>query len=243
MRARSACTKFFLCVSLGSNRMDRPCHVVMLSMGFSPHGYVWWIQTIQKMLVSACQINSGAQIGRIRLRTLSDLQLSACVSQRGKQVQFDASLGAQIALQMLSLLLHGGQSGQQHVRVFLHAVVLPQSLSPENTSDSENQRETLRRINIRGRKVHWFPEHLCVITFIKSTSCFSWWTRVSFTYLGNQCDAGKTLTTHWWWPYKKHMKAEIHRKMILSVWRLGMFYSSLTSVPLLLTWKQAQWFY
>lgn len=124
------------------------------------------------MLLLACQVKSVVQIGRIRLRTLSDLQLSACVSQSGEQVQFDASLGAQIALQMLSLLLHGGQSGQQHVRVFLHAVVLPQSLSPENTSDSENQCETLCRVNTRGHKVHWFPEHLCIVTFISPGCVF-----------------------------------------------------------------------
>lgn len=99
------------------------------------------------MLLLACQVNSAVQIRRIKLRTLSDFQLSACVSQSGEQVQFDASLGTQIALQMLSLLLHGGQSGQQHVRVFLHAVVLPQSLCPENTSDSENECEMLCTIN------------------------------------------------------------------------------------------------
>lgn len=65
-----------------------------------------------------------------RIETLSDLQLSAGVSQGGEQVQFDASLGAQVVLQMLSLLLHGRQSGQQHVCLFLHTAVLSQSLSP-----------------------------------------------------------------------------------------------------------------
>lgn len=66
-----------------------------------------------------------------RAGTLSNLQLPACVSQSGEQVQFDASLGAQVVLQMLSLLLHGRQSGQQHVCLFLHTAVLSQSLSAE----------------------------------------------------------------------------------------------------------------
>lgn len=67
--------------------------------------------------------------GLIKGATLSDFQLPACISQSGEQVQLDAGLCAQVVLQVLSLLLHGGQRGQQHVRLLLHAAVLPQSLS------------------------------------------------------------------------------------------------------------------
>lgn len=63
------------------------------------------------------------------MQTLSDLQLSTGVSQCREQVQFDAGLSAQVVLQMLSFLLHGWQSGQQHVCLFLHTAVLSKSLS------------------------------------------------------------------------------------------------------------------
>lgn len=75
---------------------------------------------------------------------MSDLQLPAGVSQSREQVQFDAGLGAQVVLQMLSVLLHGRQRGQQHVRLFLHAAVLPQSLRPKEHINSENRRKPWR---------------------------------------------------------------------------------------------------
>lgn len=112
---------------------------------------VSWKSHIQQALRKHNKCNDGAQ-RRIekRSRTLSDFQLSAGVSQSREQVQLDASLSAQIALQMLSFLLHGWQSGQQHVRLFLHAVVLSQSLSPKNTLNSKNVCKTSVRLPPEG---------------------------------------------------------------------------------------------
>lgn len=62
------------------------------------------------------------------MSTLSDLQLPACVPQSGEEVQFDAGLSAQVALQVLGFILHHRQGGEQQLRVLLHAAVRPQSL-------------------------------------------------------------------------------------------------------------------
>lgn len=97
---------------------------------------------------------------------MSDLQLPARVPQGGEEVQLDARLGAQVALQVLGLVLHGGQSGQQQVRVLLHAAVLPQSL-PRESAEHVGQREQLmvkkKKANRRQeKKGQWFPK-CCVI--------------------------------------------------------------------------------
>lgn len=137
-----------------------------------------------------------------RKGTLRDLQLPACVSESWEQVQLDASLGAQIALQMLSLLLHGWQGGQQHVRLFLHALVLSQSLGPHNTSEHAETSAQLPHDRLSHR--FGFPSVLDIFFL-----CFLYLHAHLFKcfHLGNQSATEKTGTTHWWWigqPFKKH---------------------------------------
>lgn len=98
---------------------------------------------------------------------MSDLQLPAGVSQSREQVQFDAGLGAQVVLQMLSVLLHGRQCGQQHVCLFLHAAVLPQSLRPKEHINSENRRKPWRTWSHRL----WWPR-LGEVSALVSYGCF-----------------------------------------------------------------------
>lgn len=98
---------------------------------------------------------------------MSDLQLSAGVSQRREEVQLDPGLGAQVVLQVLSLLLHGRQGGEQHVRLFLHATVLSQSLS--STTQTSVIRTAAGYQNLR---VLWFPERLFIL-FVFSLIVFA----------------------------------------------------------------------
>lgn len=78
---------------------------------------------------------------------MSDLQLPSRVPQSGEQVQLDAGLSAQVALQVLSFILHRRQGGQQQLRVLLHAAVRPQGLEEGGgwaglvDTDSESERE------------------------------------------------------------------------------------------------------
>lgn len=162
---------------------------------------------------------------RGRVGTLSDLQLPAGVSQSREQVQFDAGLGAQVVLQMLSFLLHGRQSGQQHVRLFLHTAVLSKSLSPKSTS---TVRTCVKRQNINQPRAMttWGRQCFGFLSTSTSLKCNSQWCFFrlhvfGFIHLGNQCTAEKTISTHWWWngqPFKKHESCTLlHWGMILSV--------------------------
>ena len=73
-------------------------------------------------------------------QTLCDLQLAPGVPQGGEQVQFDARLGAQVVLQMLSFVLQCRESGQHGGRVALHTAVLLQSL-PKHKQTKDNALE------------------------------------------------------------------------------------------------------
>lgn len=82
--------------------------------------------------IRRCYLKIKSVERKEKVGTLSDFQLSASVSQSREEVKLDPSLSAQVVLQMLSFLLHGWQSGQQHFCLFFHTAVLPQSLSPND---------------------------------------------------------------------------------------------------------------
>lgn len=131
---------------------------------------------------------------RMRVSTLRDLQLPARVPQGGEEVQLDARLGAQVALQVLGLLLHSGQSGQQQVRVLLHAAVLPQSLqqgepereSPESMFKGQKNLKKTGRGGGRGQEAKGAVVPRALQLFLHASFIFFFFV-VWLVCSGNQC--------------------------------------------------------